>query len=62
VGDRRRLEGPALYRYVVAELDKLGLAYLHIAHNGDEQLLADLRALWKQALILKSPRVVRRRS
>jgi N-ethylmaleimide reductase len=45
-------EGPALYRYLVAELDKLGLAYLHIAHNGDEHLLADLRALWKQALIL----------
>jgi N-ethylmaleimide reductase len=45
-------EGPALYRYLVAELDMLGLAYLHIAHNGDEQLLADLRALWKQSLIL----------
>ncbi len=31
-------EGPALYRYLVAELDKLGLAYLHIVHSGDEQL------------------------
>src|SRR5579864_3717400 len=30
-------EGPALYRYLVAELDKLGLAYLHVIHNGDEQ-------------------------
>jgi N-ethylmaleimide reductase len=45
-------EGPALYRYLVAELDKLGLAYLHIAHNGDEQLAGDIRARWKQSLIL----------
>jgi N-ethylmaleimide reductase len=48
-------EGPALYRYLVAELDKLGLAYLHIAHSGDEQLLGDIRALWKQSLILNRP-------
>ena len=42
-------EGPALYRYLVAELDKLGLAYLHIMHNGDELLLGDIRALWKRS-------------
>jgi N-ethylmaleimide reductase len=48
-------EGPALHRYLVAELDKLGLAYLHIAHGGDEQLVADIRALWKQSLILNRP-------
>ena len=45
-------EGPALYRYLVAELNKLGLAYLHVIHNGNEQLMADIRGLWKQALIL----------
>src|ERR1700746_1922866 len=28
-------EGPALYRHLVAELDKLGLAYLHVLHAGD---------------------------
>jgi N-ethylmaleimide reductase len=28
-------EGPALYRNLVAELDKLGLAYLHVVHAGD---------------------------
>lgn len=39
-------EGPDLYRYLVAELDKLGLAYLHIVHYGDEALLYDLRKLW----------------
>jgi 2,4-dienoyl-CoA reductase-like NADH-dependent reductase (Old Yellow Enzyme family) len=48
-------EGPALYRYLVAELDKLGLAYLHIMHNGDDLLLGDIRALWKQSLILNRP-------
>jgi N-ethylmaleimide reductase len=48
-------EGSALYRYLVAELDKLGLAYLHIMHAGDEQRLADLRALWRQSLIVNRP-------
>lgn len=48
-------EGPALYRYLVAELDKLGLAYLHIMHQGDEALLGDIRSLWKHTLILNRP-------
>jgi N-ethylmaleimide reductase len=48
-------EGPALYRYLVTELDRLGLAYLHILHTGDEQLVGDLRALWKQSLIVNRP-------
>lgn len=48
-------EGPALYRYLVAELDKLGLAYLHIMHQGDEALLSDLRELWHGSLILNRP-------
>src|SRR5271169_5174475 len=48
-------EGPALYRYLVAELDKLGLAYLHVLHTGDEQLVGDIRALWKQSLIVNRP-------
>jgi len=48
-------EGPDLYHYLVAELDKLGLAYLHIMHQGNEPLLADLRKLWKGALILNRP-------
>jgi N-ethylmaleimide reductase len=48
-------EGPALYRYLVAEFAKLGLAYLHIMHSGDELLLGDIRARWKQSLILNRP-------
>jgi 2,4-dienoyl-CoA reductase-like NADH-dependent reductase (Old Yellow Enzyme family) len=48
-------EGPALYRYLVAELDKLGLAYLHVLHAGDEKLVGDVRALWTQSLIVNRP-------
>lgn len=48
-------EGPDLYRYLVAELDKLGLAYLHIMHQGDEALLADIRKLWQGTLVLNRP-------
>ncbi|MCW2319004.1 2,4-dienoyl-CoA reductase-like NADH-dependent reductase (Old Yellow Enzyme family) [Rhodoblastus acidophilus] len=48
-------EGPTLYRYLVAELNKLGLAYLHIMHLGDEHLLADIRKLWSGTLIVNRP-------
>lgn len=48
-------EGPDLYRYLVAELNKLGLAYLHVMHQGNEPLLADIRKLWKHTLILNRP-------
>lgn len=48
-------EGPDLYRYLVAELDKLGLAYLHIMQQGNEPLLADIRKLWRGTLILNRP-------
>jgi N-ethylmaleimide reductase len=48
-------ESPALYRYLLGELGKLGLAYLHVLHSGSDQLLADIRLLWKQPLILNRP-------
>ncbi|HBO1345084.1 alkene reductase [Pseudomonas aeruginosa] len=48
-------EGPDLYRHLVAELNKLGLAYVHILHNGNDALLADIRKLWTGALILNRP-------
>jgi 2,4-dienoyl-CoA reductase-like NADH-dependent reductase (Old Yellow Enzyme family) len=48
-------EGPDLYRYLIAGLDKLGLAYVHVLHTGDERLVADIRKLWKQSLILNRP-------
>jgi len=49
------VEGPDLYCHLVAELDKLGLAYVHIMHQGDEPLLADIRELWHQSVILNRP-------
>jgi len=48
-------EGPALYRHLVAELNQLGLAYLHLMHLGNDALLADIRQLWKGTLILNRP-------
>ncbi|WP_316546289.1 alkene reductase [Klebsiella oxytoca] len=48
-------QGPELYRYLVAELNKLGLAYVHIMHLGNEALLGDIRRLWSQALIVNRP-------
>lgn len=48
-------DGPDLYRYLVAELGKLGLSYLHVMHQGDEVLLADIRKLWRQVLVLNRP-------
>ncbi|QCP52592.1 alkene reductase [Trinickia violacea] len=48
-------EGAELYRYLVGELDKLGLAYLHVMHQGNETLLEDIRKLWTGKLILNRP-------
>lgn len=45
-------DGEELYRYLVTELDKLGLVYLHLHHFGNERLLADLRARWSQKLLV----------
>lgn len=47
--------GPELYRYLVKELNRLGLAYLHIMYQGNEELLKDIRKLWHQKLILNRP-------
>lgn len=45
-------QGPELYRYLVPELDKLGLAYLHVVHLGDEALVKDIRRSWSKALLV----------
>ena len=33
-------------------MDKLGLAYLHLYHFGDEALLTDVRRIWSKPLVL----------
>ena len=48
-------DGPDLYRHLVGELDKLRLAYLHVMHLGDDALLADIRNLWRDPLVLNRP-------
>ena len=51
-------EGPdagELYRYLVIELNKLGLAYLHILHTGQDKLIEDLRKIWKGPLLVNRP-------
>jgi 2,4-dienoyl-CoA reductase-like NADH-dependent reductase (Old Yellow Enzyme family) len=48
-------EGPdsaALYRYLMPALAELNLAYLHVAHGGDEDLLAEIRRLWPNPLLV----------
>ena len=48
-------EGPesvALYRTLVAELDGMGLAYLHMLQLGNDALLADIREAWHGVLML----------
>lgn len=41
-----------LYRALADALAPLGLAYLNIAHQGDEELLQALRSAWPTALVL----------
>lgn len=48
-------DGPELYRYLIAELNKLQLAYVHIMHQGNEPLLTDIRNLWQGKIILNRP-------
>ena len=45
-------QGPELYRYLVQELAQLDLAYLHIMHLGNEELLRDIRSLWTNPLLV----------
>ncbi|MFE0015751.1 alkene reductase [Mesorhizobium sp. NPDC059054] len=48
-----------LYRHVGTELDRLGLAYLHFLHTGDEVLAEDIRARWSRPLLfLRSGRTL----
>ncbi|NMO02748.1 alkene reductase [Gordonia sp. TBRC 11910] len=42
----------AQYRYLVAELAKLNLVYLHVHHLGDDELLTSLREAWPNAMLV----------
>ncbi|MNW31299.1 N-ethylmaleimide reductase [compost metagenome] len=45
-------QGPELYRYLTKELAKLNLAYLHVMHLGNDELLQDIRSLWTNPLLV----------
>lgn len=42
----------AQYRYLVGELAKLNLAYLHVHHLGDDELLRSFREVWPTAVLV----------
>ncbi len=44
-----------LYRYLAAEFDKMGLAYLHLLHAGNEDLVADIRERFSGVLMVNRP-------
>jgi len=49
------IEGPEakeLYSYLAQELAKISLAYVHVFHFGDEELLAAIRSNWPGPLLL----------
>lgn len=48
-------EREELYKYLTTELNKQGLAYLHIMHMGNESLLNAMRQRWDNTLILNRP-------
>lgn len=47
--------GSDLYCYLVEELKKLNLAYVHVMNGGDEELLHNIRTLWPNTLLVNTP-------
>jgi N-ethylmaleimide reductase len=50
--DVREDDVDEVYPALIAALAPLGLAYLHLAHSGDEELLATIRRSWPGVLVL----------
>ncbi|MEX1029912.1 MAG: alkene reductase [Paenibacillaceae bacterium] len=44
--------GPDVYRYLVSELAKLNLAYIHVLHGGNDEMLRDIRSSWPTTLLV----------
>src|SRR4051794_14785258 len=49
------MTAPDTYRYLIEQLAALDLAYIHLRVEGDEALLRELRAAWRNALLLNRP-------
>jgi N-ethylmaleimide reductase len=54
LGDTAEDDYGTTYPLLVAELDKLGLAYLHLIEAGDPSLTPVIRRAWSGALILNA--------
>ncbi len=52
LGDIVEDDTQELYPALVSALAPLGLAYLHVVHAGDEELLTTLRGVWPHTLLL----------
>lgn len=52
INDLTESDPHELYPHLLRALAPLNLAYLHIGHSGDEELLFTLRKLWPTTLIL----------
>ncbi|MFD9547055.1 alkene reductase [Nocardia salmonicida] len=50
--DITETDTPALYAHLATELAHLDLAYLHLVHAGDEQLLRTIRGIWPERLVV----------
>ncbi|MFK4003374.1 alkene reductase [Qipengyuania sp. NPDC077563] len=48
-------ENDEVYRYLAAQFDRIGLAYIHLLQGGNEQLLADIRERFSGTLIVNRP-------
>ena len=46
------VSGPEVYKYLIPKLAELNLAYLHLLHGGNEELLRNIRSLWPTALLV----------
>lgn len=44
--------GLDVYRYLIPELAKLNLAYLHVMHLGNDHFLKEIRDVWPNALLV----------
>ncbi|MDH5821681.1 alkene reductase [Luteimonas sp. RD2P54] len=44
-----------LYRHLAAEFDRIGIAYLHVLHTGNDALLADIRRAFGGVLVVNRP-------
>ena len=49
-------EPKAQYAHLTGRLAGLGLAYLHVVHNGDEETVSAMRAAWPHPMLVNRAR------